>query len=180
MSNKRKRTVTALPVSIGVLLVVFATMGLNGGLDGVIQVKKLKPLKPVPVAYSTKHMPKGWWTDAKIIKEGEEIFQGIKYGKNVTKDKRVKCAKCHGKDGKPKGKGPRDMRSAKRMSRMSDSYWFWRMSEGVPETKMKSWKALLTEEERWKVMAYEHMFSHDRKAEVHDHPEIEHRVAGAS
>jgi len=28
----------------------------------------------------------------------------------------------------------------------SDSVWFWRISEGVPNTKMKAWKSKLPEE----------------------------------
>ncbi|HZR46922.1 MAG TPA: hypothetical protein VFA47_09475, partial [Candidatus Manganitrophaceae bacterium] len=31
-----------------------------------------KPMKPVPKAYAEKHMPKGWWTDPKIIAEGKK------------------------------------------------------------------------------------------------------------
>ncbi|MHB8483425.1 MAG: c-type cytochrome, partial [Nitrospiria bacterium] len=63
------------------------------------------------------------------------------------------------------------------MNQFSDSYWFWRISEGVPKTKMPSWKARLTEEQRWKAMAYEHTFSHGGKAEEHNHPEIQNTVA---
>lgn len=155
-----------LPILVGVIVLAFATMG----LDGIAQLAKLKPLKPVPVGYADKHMPKGWWTDPKIIAEGKQIFEG-----EVNPD--INCFSCHGKDGAPTTRGARDLRAV-RMKRMSDSYWIWRISEGVPDTPMQPWKALLTEEERWKVMAYEHQFSHGGKAEVHDHPEVERRVAG--
>jgi hypothetical protein len=37
---------------------------------------------------------------------------------------------------------------------------------------MLPWKEILTEEQRWQVMAYEHNFSHGGKFEVHEHPEI--------
>jgi mono/diheme cytochrome c family protein len=84
----------------------------------------------------------------------------------------VGCVDCHGKDGKPKKRGVKNMTSAKVFNRYSDSFWFWRISEGVPKTKMKPWKDDLTEEQRWQVMAYEHTFSHGGKAEPHEHPEI--------
>ena len=138
--------------------------GITKDLDGITKVRGLKPLKPVPAEYANKHMPEGWWTDPKIIKEGEKIYQ-------------ARCFFCHGQDGIPKMKGVRNL-SAVRMNRTSDSYWFWRISEGVPETIMAAWKGLLPEEDRWKVMAYEHQFSHGGRAEEHDHPEIERIAAG--
>lgn len=65
-------------------------------------------------------------------------------------------------------KSVRSLRAA-RVNRMSDSYWFWRISEGAPKTIMIAWKKRLTEEEIWKVVAYEHQFSHGGKAEKHNH-----------
>ncbi|MEK7301083.1 MAG: hypothetical protein AAB072_08275, partial [Nitrospirota bacterium] len=46
-----------------------------------------------------------------------------------------------------------------RMKLYSDSVWFWRISEGVPNTKMKAWKTKLpNEEDRWKLVAFERNF----------------------
>jgi hypothetical protein len=45
------------------------------------------------------------------------------------------------------------------MKLYSDSVWFWRISEGVPNTKMKPWKSKLTEEDRWKLILYERNFA---------------------
>jgi hypothetical protein len=45
------------------------------------------------------------------------------------------------------------------MSLYSDSVWFWRVSEGVKGTKMKPWKTKLSEDERWKVIAFESTFA---------------------
>ena len=73
----------------------------------------------------------------------------------------------HGKDGKPVKKGARDMRDPNNICRWSDGFWFWRISEGVPKTKMKSWKSMLSEEQIWHVMAFENQFSNDGKP--HDH-----------
>lgn len=117
---------------------------------------------PVPAQYQDKHMPDGWWTDPRMIEEGRKIYMGL-----VNPE--IKCAKCHGEDGKPMKAGARDFRQGKRMDTYEDSFWFWRISEGVPKTKMKAWKDLLTEEQRWQVMAFEHMFSHGGKAEPHAH-----------
>ena len=109
------------------------------------------PPPPAPPEYADKHMPAGWWGDEKIIAEGKEIFEGVK---NID----VNCSSCHGKDGKPVKAGARDFRKGERMKQYSDSVWFWRISEGVPNTKMKAWKSKLSEEDRWKAMAYERTF----------------------
>ena len=108
------------------------------------------PPPPAP-EYADKHMPAGWWTDEKILAEGKEIYEGVK---NID----VNCSSCHGKDGKPVKAGARDFRKTERMKLYSDSVWLWRISEGVPNTKMKAWKSKLSEEDRWKVAAYEHTF----------------------
>lgn len=137
-----------------------------------------KPLKPVPKVYADKHMPKGWWTDPKIIEEGKKIFEKAKLefefkGKKV--EVKEGCAGCHGIDTKkdrPKQRGARDFRVGKKVNEFSDSYWFWRVSEGVHKTKMPGWKDKLSEEERWKTIAYEHTWSHGSKPEGHEHKEI--------
>lgn len=131
-------------------------------------------LPAVPSKYATKTMPQGGWTDPKAIEAGKKIYQE---GVPAKGGKVLKCAKCHGDDGKPKLKGARDLRAAKRVNRFSEAYWLWVVSEGVPKTKMKGWKEFLTEEQIWQVMAYEHMFSHGGKSGVHDHAEIERAIA---
>src|SRR5256885_8428810 len=109
------------------------------------------PPPPAPPEYADKHMPAGWWADEKIIAEGKEVFEAVK---SIG----VNCSSCHGKDGKPVKAGARDFRKTERMKLYSDSVWFWRISEGVPNTKMKAWKSKLPEEDRWKAMAYERNF----------------------
>ena len=71
------------------------------------------------------------------------------------------------KDGQPVKKGARDLRDPNDTTRFSDSLWFWRVSEGIPKTKMKAWKQLLSEEQIWQAMAYEHQFSHGGKPAEH-------------
>ncbi len=137
-----------------------------------------KPLPKVPPEYNNHRMPDGWWTDPKVFAAGEKIYQK---GVEVTitrkgkkpKTKVRKCAKCHGKTGKPKLRGARDFRVGKSINRFSDSYFFWRVSEGVKKTKMKGWKEWLTEEQRWQVIAYVHAYSHGGKPEKHVHDEIQ-------
>ena len=114
----------------------------------------------VPAEYKDKRMPEGGWTNPKMIAAGEVIFQAI-------------CAVCHGPEGKPKLVGARNFKDPKKINTIPDYYWFWRISEGVAGTKMPPWKGALTEEQRWQAMAYEHRFSHDVKAEVHAHPEMD-------
>jgi len=135
-------------------LAVVALMGFAGLLlsgCGDDTPESTGPPPPAPAEYADKHMPAGWWADEKIIAEGKEIFEGVK---NID----VNCASCHGKDGKPVKAGARDFRKGERMKLYSDSVWFWRISEGVPNTKMKAWKSKLSDDDRWKVMAYERTF----------------------
>jgi len=107
-------------------------------------------------------MPKGWWTDEKVIARGKQIYEGA-----VRSD--VTCAACHGRDGQPILTGARDFRDQAFVEKMSDPYWFWRVSEGIPQTAMTALKDKLSEEERWQVIAYQHTFSHGGKAEEHAH-----------
>ena len=52
----------------------------------------------------------------------------------------------------------RSFRVSDRMKLYSDAVWFWRISEGVPNTKMKAWKSKLSDEDRWKLVLYERNF----------------------
>ena len=127
---------------------------------GMALAEDLPPLPPVPAEYADKHMPAGGWTDPKAIEDGALIYAG-------EVNPQVNCGSCHGKDGKPVKKGARDMRDPNNICRWSDGFWFWRISEGVPKTKMKSWKSMLSEEQIWHVMAFENQFSNEGKP--HDH-----------
>lgn len=101
----------------------------------------------MPPGYAAQHMPSEWWGDDNILAEGKAIYEG------VTIDN-VNCVRCHGMDGKPVGKATLDLSDTKRMKMHSDSTLFYLISEGVVETKMKSWKSRLSEGERWKLVAY--------------------------
>jgi mono/diheme cytochrome c family protein len=143
-------------VGLSVVVTGFALI-LSGGMAFA---EDEPPLPPVPAEYADKHMPAGGWTDPKAIEEGALIYIG-------EANPQINCASCHGKDGKPVKKGARDLRDPKTVTRFSDSYWFWRVSEGIPKTKMKAWKSMLSEQQIWQVIAYQHQFSHDGKPSEH-------------
>ena len=135
---------TQLAVVLGMGLFLAACGG--GGGEGVVV-----PPPAAPAEYAASHMPAGWWTDAAKLEEGRKLFIG-----ETNPD--VNCASCHGKDGKPVKAGARDFRNGERMKLYSDSVWFWRIAEGVPNTKMKAWKSKLSEEDRWKIVLFERNF----------------------
>lgn len=70
------------------------------------------------------------------------------------------CATCHGTHGL--GNGPNAIAIAKKPANFSrpfykdydDITWFWRVTEGVPGTRMPQWGKLLTEEQRWYLVAF--------------------------
>jgi putative heme-binding domain-containing protein len=169
----RRLRVVAQAIVVVIFILLFPGATLYGEED------EEKPVLPVPPEYANKHMPDGFWTNPQVIAKGEKIYQeGVEITTPEGTKEIQRCAQCHGASGKPKLKGARDFRQPERMNKFSDSFWFWRISEGVPDTKMPAWKGLLTEEQRWQVMAYEHMFSHAGKAELHGHPEIAAVVQG--
>lgn len=119
-------------------------------------------LDKIPVKYQEKHMPEGWWADPTVIAQGKRVYEGLENPESA-------CVSCHGRDGTPKQRKVRDLRDAVYANKMTDSYMFWRVSEGVPKTLMDPWKDKLTEEQISQVIAYLHTFSHGGKAEAHIH-----------
>ena len=110
----------------------------------------------VPKEYEGMENP--YWADLDAIIEGHRIF-------------RESCALCHGERGDGDGilsatlePKPAAFTKSEHMARMNDDYLFWRVSEGgsfAPfDSAMPSFKATLTDDERWKVLAYEHAISH--------------------
>ena len=115
------------------------------------EAKPPAPPPPPPPEYADQHMPEGYWNNPEILEQGRAIFTGAE---NID----VNCASCHGKDGKPVKAGARDFRQGEHMKLFSDSQWFWRVNEGVKGTKMKAWKSKLSQDDIWKVIAYESTF----------------------
>ncbi len=135
---------------VRVALAMSMSSGLLAGCTGE-EEGPIVPPPPPPAEYADKHMPSDWWDDAEKLEEGRKLYLG-----EANPD--VKCGSCHGKDGKPVKAGATDLRNAERMKLYSDSVWFWRISEGVPNTKMKGFKSKLSEEDRWKLVLYERNF----------------------
>ena len=118
-------------------------------------IEKKKEVVVVPDEYKSKAMPAGWWGNPDVVAAGKVLYQdGFDVKTKKGNIKKQKCAKCHGVSGRPKAKKARDFRVANRMNSYTDGHLFWRISEGVPKTKMKGWKEWLSEEQRWQVLAY--------------------------
>lgn len=70
------------------------------------------------------------------------------------------CASCHGLDAR--GNGPNSISLEKKPANFTrpfykqypDEFWFYRVSEGVPGTRMPRFGEVLTEEQRWYLVAY--------------------------
>lgn len=107
-----------------------------------------EPSPAIPLEYQNKQMPNGWLTDSTVLAAGKAIYDG-------AANAEVNCAECHGVDGKPtrKGRGAPDLSDPKE-AQEPDALWFWRISEGIPRTKMRGHKKHLTEAERWQILAY--------------------------
>jgi len=95
--------------------------------------------------------------NAAAIAEGMEVYD-------------THCTKCHGPGGAGDGPvsvtldpAPADFTRVNLMQGTADGYLFWRVSEGgamAPfNSGMPPWKAILTEERSWKVLAYIKTFS---------------------
>ena len=108
---------------------------------------KVSPLK-FPTALPGGDAPQGWpdWI-ATGLQEGKEIY--------ITR-----CQTCHGCSGNGLGTyggtlavTPADYKQEPFRS-MPDDQFFWHVSEGLPGTVMPTWKLTLSEDQRWKVIAY--------------------------
>ncbi|HXN05746.1 MAG TPA: cytochrome c [Nitrospiria bacterium] len=138
----------------GFMVLLFFAMGAFSAYSQT--TLKTPALDKIPAEYKDKKMPAGFWSDPKIIKEGKDIYEG-------SVNAMVNCAACHGMDGKPMLPIARDLRDAGYMGKMTEAYWFWRISEGVDNTQMQGFKRALKEEQIWKLMSYENTFSKSHK-----------------
>ncbi|RME85866.1 MAG: hypothetical protein D6775_01650 [Caldilineae bacterium] len=111
----------------------------------------------------TEHMPEGWWTDPEIIAKGKEVYEGVA-------NPEVNCSACHGRDGKPVLTGAADFRDPELVAGLSDTEWFNKVANGVPDTPMTAWGEKLTVEQIWQVIAYQNTFHTGGKPEVHQNP----------
>lgn len=115
---------------------------------------------PPPAQYASMRGDR--WTNDEAIARGKKLFK-------------TNCELCHGADGRgtgPAAKGlphaPADLTNHFHMKPGDgDAYLFWRVSEGgrvEPFKSMKStmpaFKTVLSEEQRWDVLAYVHAQFH--------------------
>jgi mono/diheme cytochrome c family protein len=102
------------------------------------------------------------WADPAAARRGEPLFQ-------------THCMVCHGTDGRGMGPGavglphaPADLTHPRHRSPGDgDAYLFWRVSEGGQvepfrsmQSVMPAFKTVLSEDERWDVLAYVHVTFH--------------------
>jgi mono/diheme cytochrome c family protein len=113
-----------------------------------------------PPDYASKRSTR--WDNPVAIARGKTLFQ-------------TQCVVCHGADGKGSGPGakglthpPADLtHHFHRAPGDGDAYLFWRVSEGgqvepfkSAQSTMPAFKTILSEEERWDVLAYVHAQFH--------------------
>jgi mono/diheme cytochrome c family protein len=86
---------------------------------------------------------------------------------------KANCASCHGETGMGDGSAGKSLTPppsavAQTMQMLADDLIFYRISEGGAEfqTSMPPWKDILTEEQRWDVMAYVRALGKDNAAQI--------------
>ena len=117
------------------------------GLQGCSLPEPPQSSPSIPTQFADSQMPEGWWSDESIIEQGPELYLGR------TKSL-VNCANCHGKDGRPVKGRARNFKDVNIRTTYSDDHLLWRISEGIPFTRMGPYKERLSEEEIWKVIAF--------------------------
>ena len=139
----RNSTFIMLSVALVILLIVVAC----GGSAGDSNTQDLERPAP-PADYAGKTNPLA--NDATAVEAGKQLYA-------------TNCVSCHG--AKAMGDGPasnslnpKPKPLAMEMKSLKDDYLFWRISEGgafPPFTSaMPAWKAILSEDEIWKVITY--------------------------
>ena len=120
----------------------------------------LKPRVPADQRAAAKKMRSPFYKNSKkaspeIVAEGKKLFEG-----------KGTCFNCHGKSGKgdgPAGKvltpGPRNFTNCRFHKKRKDGEMFWVIKNGSPGTGMVPLiPTAITEEEAWKIIAYERSF----------------------
>jgi mono/diheme cytochrome c family protein len=116
--------------------------------------------EPPPAEYASATSRR--WDDAAAIARGEQLYQTY-------------CQMCHGADGKGQGPAAKGLPHAPadlthhfhRAPGDGDAYLFWRVSEGgqvepfsSSRSTMPAYKSVLSEDQRWDVLAYVHTQFH--------------------
>jgi len=107
-----------------------------------------------------------------IVEQGRVLYEG-----------RGACVSCHGKTGLgdgPVGRrlqpGPRNFTNCKFHKRRHDGELFWIIKNGSPGTGMVPMiPVTITEEEAWKILAYERSFCEDWQHRTRGRPQVDTR-----
>lgn len=110
------------------------------GLDSTLPEAYRGKANPLPAENSEERKA--------FVDQGLSVFQS-------------NCISCHGERGDGRGQAaaalrptPADLREEHFQAVRSDAYLFWIISEGKSGTAMPRWRGVLTEEERWALVAY--------------------------
>ena len=177
MTMRRRVLALASSAAVGIALSTVAITSVAH--DPADRSKAPQHVRPhthgaVPSEYRTIAAPPSLWTDAATLARGKEIYA-------------ARCATCHGEHGGGDGPDAADLivkpasfKDTAMVASMSDAYWFWRVSEGgevepfrSEGSLMPAWKAKLSVEDRWAVIAYQHALSgHAGPHTSLEHPEM--------
>lgn len=125
----------------------------------ITYLENIKTLKAIP----TDKMPDGWWTDPKVIAEGNKIYEGL-FNEDVA------CHACHGKDGTPQMEEAADFRTSERLKSTTAARYFQIVKYGFGgESLMGGWAEYLSDEQIWQVIAYANVVGN--KGEVKERPD---------
>lgn len=64
------------------------------------------------------------------------------------------CQGCHGRTGHGVGGATPNLADTDRMSALTDQHLYQTVTQGRPGTGMPSWSSVLSEQDRWHVVAY--------------------------
>ncbi len=135
-------------------ILIFISLGLSscGGIstqDSLLLAEGNEVRNPeVPEEYLG--LANAYVGDPEAIAEGEKLFQ-------------ANCSSCHGNTGEGDGPAsagldPKPKNLAENQSNLSDSYLYWRISEGGLmdpfNSLMPGWKGIMSEEKIWQVIAF--------------------------
>lgn len=100
-----------------------------------------RPLPTVPSEYAGKTIPSN---------------VDVNVGANIFK---TDCVTCHGEDGHGDGPASQTLEPPPAnlvdLSKIAaDDFLFWKISTGVDGTAMPAWKATLTDQQIWEVIAF--------------------------
>jgi mono/diheme cytochrome c family protein len=148
VEEKMRKSLSILLAVAIVSAIILAACGGGGQTTGEETTALDRPAPPAEYAGKTSPVK----DDPAAADAGKEIYN-------------VQCATCHGDTGQGDGPGaaaldPKPQPLAANAESLKEDYMFWRISEGGAfdpfNSAMPAWKATLSEDEIWQVIAYIH------------------------